>query len=183
MIRLCADLRPVTLLAALPLAACATAPPPYATNALAWPRAGESVNQFQGDDLACRNYMQTHTPPPGAPQAVVNRSAVGRGASNAGAIAEGTQSPSDVTYAQCMTSKGYSVEYVNLFAPQPPGYGDGNAYWGDDPNDADVRRGGYSYYVAYPYAVGTLPFFFFVTHHHDDVHHEGFGHGGARFRH
>jgi hypothetical protein len=179
MTRLFADLRPVALLASIPLAACATAPPPYATNELAWPRAGESVNQFRADDLACRNYMQTHTPPPGATQAVANRSAVGSGASNAGAIAGGGQSPSDVAYAQCMTSKGYSVEYVNLFAPPPPAYGYGNAYSGDDPNDADVHPGGYSYYVAYPYAVGTLPFFFFVTHHHAGFHHEGGGH----FRH
>jgi hypothetical protein len=162
MTRLFTDLCPATLLAAIALAACATAPPPYATNELAWPRAGESVNQFQADDLACRNYMQTHTPPPGAPQAVANRSAVGSVA----------QSPSDVAYAQCMTSKDYSVEYVDLFAPQPPGYGYGNAYSGDDPpNDADVHPGGHPYYVTYPYAVGTLPFFFFVRHHHDGFHH------------
>jgi hypothetical protein len=178
--RLFADLCPVTLLAAIPLAACATAPPPYATNVLAWPRAGESVNQFQADDLACRNYMQTHTAPPGATGAAANRSAVGSGRGNAGAIARGAQSPPDVAYAQCMTSKGYSIEYVNIFAPAPPGHGYGyNGYNGyghrdDYPHDADVHPGGYPYYVTYPYAVGTLPFFFFVTHHHHGFHHGHF---------
>jgi hypothetical protein len=169
-----ANFSPVTLLAAIPFAACATAPPPYATNVLAWPRAGESVNQFQADDLACGNYMQTHTPPPGAPQAVAKRAAVGSGASDADAIAGDPQSPSDVAYAQCMTSKGYSVEFVNLFAPAPPGYGYGNAYPSDVPNDDDVHPGGNPYYVTYPYAVGSLPFFFFVRHHHDGSHHEDF---------
>ena len=165
MTRLFADLCPVTLLAAIPLVACsarATAPP-YAPTALAIPRAGESVSQFQADDLACRNYMQAHTPPPGKPQAAANRSA-----GSSGAIAGSAQSPSDVAYAQCMTSKGYSVEYVNLAAPVPPGYG--SAHRNDDRDDADVYPSGHSYYVTYPYAVGTLPFFFFVTHHHDGSH-------------
>src|ERR1700739_1220972 len=103
-------------------------------------------------------------------QAAANHSAVGT--SNAGAITGGAQSPSDAAYAQCMTSKVYRVEYVNLFAPPPgPGYSYGNAYPGTYPNGADVHTGGYSYYVTYPYAVGTLPFFFFVTHHHDGFHH------------
>jgi hypothetical protein len=166
-----ANLGPVTLLAAIPLIACATAAPPYATNMRAWPRARESVNQFQADDLACRNYMQTHTPPAGAPQAVANRSAVGN-ARNVDALAEGAQSPSDVVYAQCMTSKGYSVEYVDLFAPAPPSYGYGSAYPHDDPDDADVHPGGQPYYVTSPYAVGALPFFLFVRHHHDGSHHD-----------
>jgi hypothetical protein len=114
MTRQLANLCPVTLLAAMSLAACASAPPPYATNMLAWPRAGESVNQFQADDLACRTYMQA--------QAAANHSAVG-------AIAGGAQSPSDVAYAQCMTSKGYSVEntYLIARATAPLSYGYANS--------------------------------------------------------
>ena len=79
MTRLFADFRPVTLLAAIPLAACAAAPPSGPT-VFAMPRSGESLNQFQADDLACRNYVQTHTAPPGATQAAANRSAVGSAA-------------------------------------------------------------------------------------------------------
>ena len=44
------------------------------------PRSGESLNLFQADDLACRNYAQTRTAPPGATQAAANRSAVGSAA-------------------------------------------------------------------------------------------------------
>jgi hypothetical protein len=152
-------LRPITLLAAIPLAACATPPPPYAPSALAIPRSGQSVSPFQADDLACRNYM-----------AAANRST-----SNADAIAGGAQSPYDVSYAQCMKSKGYMVENTNwinaVIAPPRYGSGYGSAYPHDYPDDANVHPGGYSYYVTYPYAVGTLPFFFFVRHHHDGSHH------------
>jgi hypothetical protein len=115
--------------------------------------------------------MQTHTAPPGAPQGAANRSAVGSGANNAGAIAGGAQSPSDVASAQCMTRKGYTTENVDLAAPAPPGYGYGSGYPRNYPNDADVHPGGHPYYVTHPYAVGTLPFFFFVRHHHDGFHH------------
>ena len=76
MTRLFADLRPLTLLVAIPLAACVAAPPSGPT-VVAMPRSGESLNQFQADDLACRNYVQTQTAPPGATQAAANRSAVG----------------------------------------------------------------------------------------------------------
>jgi hypothetical protein len=218
MTRLFADLRPVTLLVAIPLAACAAAPP-YAPTVLAIPHSGESVNQFQADDLACRKHMQTQTAPPGATQAAASPSAVGSaavgtavgasagallgaaggnagagaavgagaglltgsavGASNADAIAGGAQSQYDVAYAQCMTSKGYTVENTNLAAATaPPGYGYGYASPG----------GGYAYpypyYGASPYFAGTVPFFFFGPrfhgdfHHHEGFHHEGFGHEG-----
>jgi hypothetical protein len=46
-----------------------------------------------------------------------------------------------------------------LSAPLPPRYGYGSAYPHHYPDDADVYRGGYSYYVTYPSAAGTLPFF------------------------
>src|ERR1700742_71787 len=118
--RLSTALRPVTLLAAIPLAACAVAPPSGPT-VVAMPHAGESLSQFQADDLACRNYAQLQIAPPGATQAASNRTAGGRagallgaaggnagggaaigagaglltgaaiGASNAGAIAGGAQ--------------------------------------------------------------------------------------------
>jgi hypothetical protein len=156
-----AGFRPATLLAAIPFAACATAPP-YAPNILAWPHAGESANQFQADDFSCRNAILAHTTSSEA-------------SLNSGAIVKSTQSPSDLVYAQCMTRKGYSVEYVDLFAPAPPaGYGNGNAYPRDVPNDAETHPGGNQYYITYPYAVGSLPFFFFVRHRHDDSHHGDF---------
>jgi hypothetical protein len=65
-----------------------------------------------------------------------------------------------------MASKTYSVEYVNLFPPAPPG--SGSAYPAGYPDNTDVHPGNEPYYVTYPYAVGTLPFFFFVRHHHED---------------
>lgn len=158
-----AKLCPVALLV-IPLAACSS-PPPYATNVLALPRAGQSADQYQADDLACRTYMKA--------QAAANHWPVG--ANNDGAIASGARSPSDTAYAQCMTSRGYRVAYVNIFAPAP-GYG--NSYGYVPPGNAAVYPGGYSYNVTYPYAVGNVPFFFFVTHHHDghhgDFHSRGF---------
>jgi hypothetical protein len=200
-----ADLRPVTLLVAIPLAACAAAPP-YAPTVLALPRSGESVNQFQADDLACRKYIQTHTEPPGATQAPANGNAgagAAVGANNAGAIAGGAQSKYDVAYAQCMTSKGYTVENTNLAAATAsPGYGYGYGY--PDGSADYAYPGDYPYDGAYPYFIGTVPFFFFGPHFHDDFHHhedfhhegfhhegfghegfhhEGFGHGGSHFDH
>src|ERR1700761_4924106 len=86
--RLFADLRPVALLAAVPLAACAAAPPSGPT-VVAMPRAGESLNQFQADDLTCRNYAQTHTAPPGATQAAATRAAVGSAAAGTAVGAAG----------------------------------------------------------------------------------------------
>jgi hypothetical protein len=177
MTRLFADLCPAPLLAAISLAACA-ATPPYAPTVLAWPRAGESVNQYQADDLACRNELQTHARPPGAAENAANRSAGGNAgvrapvaARNADAIAAGAQSPYDVAYAQCMTGKGYVVEHTDLLTSvtAPPRYGPyaGNyaSDTGNDPSNADVHPGGYPYYVTYPHFIGTLPFFFFVHRH------------------
>ena|ERR1700733_580302 len=100
MTRLFAKLCPLALLAVIPLAACSR-PPPYATNALAWPRAGQSADQYQADDLACRTYMRAQV-----------------GANHSGVTA-GTPSPSDAAYVQCMTSRGYRAGYVNIFAPAP----------------------------------------------------------------
>ena len=80
MTRLFAALRPVALLAAIPLAACVAVPPPSGPTVVAMPRSGESLNQFQANDLACRNYAQIRTAPPGATQAAGNRSVVGSAA-------------------------------------------------------------------------------------------------------
>jgi hypothetical protein len=74
--RLFVAFRPAILLAAIPLAACAVAPP-SGPSVVAMPHSGESLDQFQANDLACRNYAQIHTAPPGATQAAANRSAVG----------------------------------------------------------------------------------------------------------
>jgi hypothetical protein len=69
----------IVLLAAIPLAACVGVPPSGPT-VVAMPRSGETLTQFQANDLACRNYAQIHTAPPGATQAAANRSAVGSAA-------------------------------------------------------------------------------------------------------
>ncbi|HTJ90340.1 MAG TPA: hypothetical protein VL356_09215 [Acidocella sp.] len=184
MTRLFADLLPVTLLAAMPLTACATAPPSEPT-VFAVPSVGESLNQFQADDLACRNEVQPHTASPGAPQAAANRSAGGNagagaavGASNTNAIAGGAQAQYDVAYTQCMMSKG------NTIVTTPPDYG--YAYPEAYPNYYAYPGGypyyrGYPYYAASPYFIGTGPFFFgprFHGHfHHEGFHHEGFHEG------
>ena len=152
--RLRAALRPATLLAAIPLAACAVAPPSGPT-VVAMPHAGESLNQFQADDLACRDYAQRRTAPPGATQAAANRAAVG--ATNAGAIAGGAQTRYDVAYAQCMTSKGNVV--APAASPMPPA-GYGYAYPG----------GAY----AYDGFVGIGPFFW-GPHWHGGWHGDGMG--------
>jgi hypothetical protein len=133
MTRLFAAVRLATLLAAIPLTACSTPPPPYAPTALAIPRSGQSVSQFLADDLACRNYM-----------AVANRPAVGNSASNAGVVAGGAQSPYDVAYAQCMTSKGYMVANSNWINAviRPPRYG--SASPGGYPS-AGATPGGHRY--------------------------------------
>jgi hypothetical protein len=186
MTRLFADLLPVTLLAAMPLTACTAAPPSEPT-VFAVPSAGESFNQFQADDLACRNDVQPHTASPGATQAAANRSAVGSaavgtgaavGASNANAIAGGAQTQYDVAYTQCMMSKGNTIVTV------PPDYG--YAYPDGSPNyyaypGGYPYYGGHPYYATYPYFIGTGPFFFgprFHGHFHHEGFHEGFHHGG-----
>lgn len=72
----------------------------------------------------------------------------------------------------------------------PPGYG--HAYPSGYPYYAYVYLGGYPYYGAYPYLIGTGPFFFGPCFHgsfrhedfehgdfdHDDFNHGGFNHGG-----
>jgi hypothetical protein len=167
--RLSAAVRAVTLLAVIPLAACAVAPPSGPT-VVALPHSGESLSQFQADDVACRNYAQLKITRPGATHAAANSSAVGSaavgtavgaaiGASNAGAVVGGAQQQYDVAYAQCMTSKGAVVS-----AP-PPVYN-------------------YAYADGYPYYgfAGIGPFFFGPDFHdgfgHDGFGHDGFGHGG-----
>jgi hypothetical protein len=145
--RLSAAVRAVTLLAVIPLAACAVAPPSGPT-VVALPHSGESLSQFQADDVACRNYAQLKITRPGATHA----GAIG--ASNAGAVVGGAQQQYDVAYAQCMTSKGAVVS-----AP-PPVY---NYAYAD----------GYPYYGF----AGIGPFFF-GPDFHDGFHHDGFGHDG-----
>jgi hypothetical protein len=183
MTRLFADLRPVTLLAVIPLAACAAAPPSGPT-VFAVPRSGQSLSQLQADDLACRNDVQTRTAPPGATQAAANHAAGGAGAglltgsaggaSNTDAIAGDAQTQYDVAYAQCMTSKG------DVVVDAPPDYN--YAYPGGYPGYAYAYPGGYPYYGAYPYFIGTGPFFFGPRFHggfhHHGFHHDGFHHGG-----
>ena len=197
MTRLFADLRAATLLAAIPLTACATAPPSGPT-VLAIPRAGEPLYQFQADDLACRNYIQTQTAPPGATQAAANRSAVGSavvgtavGAStgallgaaggNAGTGAAvgagaGLLTGSAVGASNANTIAGgtqaqYDVAYGQCMTSK------GNVVVAAPPDYDYAYPGGYPYYGTYPYFIGTGPFFF-EPHFHGDFHHRGFFHDG-----
>jgi hypothetical protein len=164
MTRLFANLLPVTLLAAISLAACAGAPPSEPTM-FAAPSAGESLNQFQADDLDSRNGGQPHTASLGATQAAANRSAVGNAAVGT-AVGASAGAP-------LAMSKG------NTIVTPPPDYG--YAYQGGYPYYY-AYPDGYRYYGAYPNFIGTGPFFFgprFHGHfHHGGFHHGGFGHGG-----
>jgi hypothetical protein len=139
----------VALLAVLPLTGCAT-PPPSGPSVVAMPRQGESMNQFQTDDYACRDYAQNRTGNPAGQQAAQTNTAVGSaaigtalgagvgallgsasgnagagaaigagagllggaavGSNNAAAIGESAQQRYDVAYAQCMTSKDYTIQ-------------------------------------------------------------------------
>src|ERR1700739_4388312 len=88
--RLSAAVRAVIMLVAIPLAAAAVAPPSGPT-VVALPHSGESLSQFQADDVACRNYAQLKITPPGATQAAANRSAVGSAAVGTAAAAAGAR--------------------------------------------------------------------------------------------
>jgi hypothetical protein len=209
MTRLFADLRPLTLLVAIPLAACVAAPPSGPT-VVAMPRSGESLNQFQADDLACRNYVQTQTAPPGATQAAANRSAVGSavvgtavgaaggallGAAggNAGAgaaIGAGagllTGSAVGASNAGAIAG-GAQAQYDVAYGQCMTSKGDivetappGYAYTGGYPDYA--YAGDYPYYGAYPYGgfIGTEPFFLFGPAFHGGFDHDDFDHDDFR---
>jgi Glycine-zipper domain len=206
---LIADLRPVALLAAIPLAACAAAPPSGPT-VFALPRSGESLNQFQANDLTCRNYAQINTAPPGATQAAANRSAVGSAAvgtavgaaggallgaaaGNAGvgaAIGAGagllTGSAVGASNAGAIAGGAqaqYDVAYAQCMTSK------GDIVETAPPGYGYAYPDGYPYYAyaypgGYPY-YGAYPYFiatgpfFFGPHFHDDFHHDHF-HGGVR---
>jgi hypothetical protein len=201
---LCAALRAATLLAAIPLTACATAPPSGPT-VFALPRTGESLAQLQTDDLACRNYVQTRTAPPGAVQEAANSSAVGSAAvgtavgasagallgaagGNAGLGAAAGAGAGLLTGAAVGTSNAnaiagdaqaqYDVAYTQCMTSKGNVVAAppdyGSAYPGGYPNYAYAYPGGYPHYGAYPYFIGTAPFIFF----HGGFRHDHFHHEG-----
>jgi hypothetical protein len=202
--RLFTALRPVTLLAAIPLAACVAAPPSGPT-VVAMPHSGESLNQFQADDLACRNYAQIRTAPPGATQAAANCAAVGSAlvgtavgaaggallgaaAGNAGAaIGAGagllTGSAVGANNAGAIAG-GAQTQYDVAYAQCMTSKGDVV----EPPSPAALSMppsgygyadpDGYPYYGAYPYVVGIGPFFGGPHWHggwHGDSWHGGHG--------
>jgi hypothetical protein len=205
MTRLFAALRPVTLLAAIPLAACAVSPPPSGPTVVAMPRSGEALSQLQADDLACRNYAQTRTAPPGATQAAANRSAVGSAAvgtavgaaggallgaasGNAGAGAAigagaGLLTGSAVGASNAgVIAGGAQAQYDIAYAQCMTSKGDVI----ENPSPVPVTAAAYgdaypdgdSYYGAYPYGgfIGMGPLFW-GPHWHGGWH--GGGHGVA----
>lgn len=159
----------VLLVAAAALTGCAVMAP-TGPSIVALPNRGESLNTFQQDDYACRNYASTTINPGAASQSATNNgvgsaaigtlggaaagallgaaagnagvgaaigagsglllgSAVGSG--NAQNTSAGLQANYDAAYAQCMTSKGNTIQqqqpvYVApapaYYAPPPPVY-------------------------------------------------------------
>jgi Glycine-zipper domain len=168
------------LLLALPLGACAVAPPSGPT-VVALPGQGKSLAQFQSDDLACRDYAQYRTGGTAQASAEAGNAAAGSavvgtalgaaagaligaasgnagagaaigagagliggsavGAGNAQAVGDSAQQRYDVAYAQCMASKGDTINNDVLPAPPPvyaypypaygwgPGFYYGRPYW------------------------------------------------------
>lgn len=66
----------IAVLAAIPLAGCVVAPP-SGPSVVAMPRQGESLNTFQADDYACRDYAQNSVGSPASQQAAETNNAVG----------------------------------------------------------------------------------------------------------
>ena len=207
MTRFFATFRPVILLAAIPLAACVAAPPSGPT-VVAMPRSGESLNQFEANDLACRNYAQIHTAPPGATQEAANRSAVGSAAvgtvvgaaggallgaaaGNAGAGAAigagaGLLTGSAVGASNASAIAGGAQEQYDIaYAQCMTSKGEVVEY--PNPGYGYPYYGGYPYYAygypyygAYPYGgfIGAAPFFSFGFGFHHGFRRGGFFHGG-----
>ena len=125
------------------LAACA-APPP-GPSVMALPGQGKSFDQFQRDDVGCRQYSDQQTGY-GGPAAAANQAGVGNAllttglgaaagaligaaAGNAGA---GLQAQYDMAYSQCMYGHDNRVPaapspyppapYPYAYAPYGPGY-------------------------------------------------------------
>jgi len=209
MTRLFAALRPVTLLAAIPLAACAVPPPPSGPTVVAMPRSGEALNQFQANDLACRTYAQTRTAPPGTTQAAANSSVVG---SAAAGTAVGAAAGALLGAAGGNAGAGAAIGAgAGLLTGAAVGAGNASAIAGgaqaqydiayaqcmtskgdviENPSPASVAAppaadgyaypDGYPYYGAYPY-VGVIGIgpAFWGPRWHGGGWHGGFGHGPA----
>jgi Glycine-zipper domain len=204
MTRLFAALRPVALLAAIPLAACVAVPPPSGPTVVAMPRSGESLNQFQANDLACRNYAQIRTAPPGATQAAANRSVVGSAAvgtavgaaggallgaasGNAGAGAAIGAGAGLLTGTAVGASNagaiagGAQAQYDMAYAQCMTSKGDvienPSPVAVTAPAYGDAYSDGDPYYGAYPYGFIGMGPFFWGPHWHGEWH--GGGHGFA----
>ena len=100
-----ADLLPALLLA-IPLVACIG--PPTGPTVVALPGHSQSLQAFQADDSVCRNYAQYRL----ENVALANKSAVEApvGASNVPLVGYTDQQRYDVSYAQCMASKGATIK-------------------------------------------------------------------------
>jgi hypothetical protein len=87
---------------------------------VALPGHGQSLQEFQATETTCRNYAQYRI----ESAALANISAAGApaGASNAPLVGYTDQQRYDVVYAQCMTSKGATINNKVLLSPGYPYY-------------------------------------------------------------
>ena len=160
--------RVVALLGTLALGACAVGPPPGPSVA-ARPGKDKSVEAFQQDDATCRQYaaqtLGNVSPTDAANQTTANSAVAGTllGAAAGAAIGAGSglllgtasgaeagnysaasvQRGYDISYSQCMTSRGDQVASSPAPAPYPAGPYPYPAYaYAPYP---------YPYYAPYPY--------------------------------
>jgi hypothetical protein len=136
--RRAAALSPALLLA-MPLAACSGQPAGPTVAAL--PAHGQSLQAFRTDDAVCRNYAQYRIEAQyrREPQyrledvALMNNSAPGAPAyaSNAPLVGDTDQQRYDISYSQCMASKGAVINTDVLLFSQYPYYaaGDSDNAW------------------------------------------------------
>jgi hypothetical protein len=111
--RRAADLSP-TLLLAISLAGCAS--PPTRPIVVALPGHGQSLQEFQANETSCRNYAQYRietaaSAPNSTVVPVVN-------SSNVPLVGYTDQQRYDVAYAQCMVSRGATIN-TNILPPYP----------------------------------------------------------------
>jgi hypothetical protein len=113
------------------LGGCA-GPPTAPASVMALPTQGKNLATFQQDDLACRQYAAQQTGGAPSPAAAQGAGSATSNSSTSGTY-YGAQRAYDISYAQCMTAHGDSVQA------------------------APVAYGGYPYYYpywSYPYGYG-----------------------------
>jgi hypothetical protein len=142
--RRAAALSPALLLA-IPLAACSGQPAGPTVAAL--PGQGQSLQAFQANDAVCRHYAQYRIESQYRQEpeyrvqdvALMNNFAAGApaGASNAPLVGDTDQQRYDISYAQCMASKGAMINTDVLLSS---GY---SYYPSGSPTDAWYYPSGY----------------------------------------